>query len=108
MRFFFIIYDGGMMGDYNGSRKPETMQNMPSVIRNEAEEEQNWANYLHMERYRGKGDRHRRRPAQMNSNNVISLKMVDIVSDDAMIKTAKLAEIYEKLTKYENATKNTK
>ena len=45
-------------------------------------------------------------PAEMNSTNIINKKGDMHLSDDAIIKTTKLSEIYGKLTKYENVTKN--
>ena len=97
-----------MMEDYNNSLKPETIQNMPNLtIRNE--EEQNWSNYLHFKKFRQKGDRHINRPAKMNSNNILRTKNDrHLFSDDTMIKTTGVNELYEKLTKYENVAKKYK
>ena len=51
-----------------------------------------------MGRYRRKGDRHIRRPAKMNSWDITNRENDGrLFSDDAVIKTAKLSEIYEKL-----------
>ena len=77
-------------------------------IRNE-EEEEKWSSYLHLEKFRKKGDRQIGRPAIMNSSNII-IENNDrhLFRDDTIIKTTKSSEIYEKLTKYEEVTKKYK
>ena len=47
-------------------------------IRNE--EEEKWSGYLHIGKFRQKGDRHIRRPVKMNSVNIVIKKRQTSIS----------------------------
>ena len=78
--FLFIIYAENMMEHYEKSLNDETKENMESInVRNEVEEKK-WTNFLHLKNYRQKGDKQINRPGNMDCNNIIEEKAIDIYS----------------------------
>ena len=97
-------------GEYGNNLKRETIQNMQTIkIRNVEEEEEKWISYLHLKKFRKK-----RRQTHWKTCENEQCKYYDkkndrhLFSDDTIIKTNKLSEIYEKLTNYEKVTKKYK
>ena len=66
-------------------------------IRNETEEDK-WSTFILWKNARNKGERHIKRPNEMNSDNYNIVKNDrHLFSDDTVLKTNNISEIYEKL-----------